>query len=113
MQIRTIDELQGRAMTDVQSRYIKTNPLKQKLLYAKVMNNVSLFNTYTYEIFDGDVIVHRVDPHKKTMKLEKENKILKEQVKNNNEMDEELKNYIKNIGKDNFEARLSKLLSEL
>ena len=113
MQIRTIDELQGRAMTDVQSRYIKTNPLKQKLLYAKVMNNVSLFNTYTYEIFDGDVIVHRVDPVKKTEKLKKENDILKEQVKNNEEMDEELKNYIRNVGKDNFEERLLKLLSEL
>lgn len=113
MQIRTIDELQGRAMTDVQSRYIKTNPLKQKLLYAKVMNNVSLFNTYTYEIFDGDVIIHRVDPAKKTEKLEKENKILKEQVKSNDEMDIELKKYIRSVGKDNFEERLSKLLSEL
>ena len=113
MQIRTIDELQGRAMTDVQSRYIKTNPLKQKLLYAKVMNNVSLFNTYTYEIFDGDVVVHRVDPVKKSEKLEKENGILKEQVKNNNKMDSELKKYIRNVGKDNFEERLSKLLSEL
>jgi hypothetical protein len=113
MQIRNIDELQGRAMTDTQSRYIKTNPLKQKLLYAKVMNNVSLFNTYTYEIFDGDVVVHRVDPVKKVEKLEKENKKLKEEVKYQQKADDDLKKYIESVGKDTFEDRLSKLLSEL
>lgn len=113
MQVKMIDEIQGRAMTDVQDRYIKTNPIKQKLLYAKVMNNVSLFNEYTYEIFNGDVVVHRVDPVKKSEKLESENQMLRKELESNDHMDYELKKYIQSIGKDNFEARLSKLLNEL
>ena len=113
MQVKMIDELQGRSMTDTQDRYIKTNPIKQKLMYAKVMNNVSLFNEYTYEIFDGDVVVHRVDPQKKIRKLSDENKLLKKEVENQHNADMELKKYIQSVGKDTFEERLSKLLSEL
>lgn len=113
LQVRMIDELQGRSMTDTQDRYIKTNPIKQKLMYAKVMNNVSLFNEYTYEIFNGDVVVHRVDPVKKNEKLESENQMLRKELESNDHMDYELKKYIQSVGKDNFEARLSKLLNEL
>jgi len=113
MKVRMIDELQGRSMTDTQDRYIKTNPIKQKLLYAKVMNNVSLFNQYTYEIFDGEVVIHRVDPQKKIRNLADENKKLKEEVKYQQNADNELKKYIQSVGKDTFEERLSKLLSEL
>ena len=113
MQINMIDEIQGRAMSDVQDRYIKTNPIKQKLMYVKVMNNVSLFNQYTYEIFNGDVVVHRVDPTKKVEKLTHENEILKNKLENQNKADEELKKYIEVVGKDNFEKRVLKLLQEM
>ena len=113
LQIRMIDEIQGRSMTDVQDRYIKTNPLKQKLLYAKVMNNVSLYNQYTYEIFDGDVLVHRVDPNKKVEKLEAENKILQRKVNATEKIDDNLKKEIEVIGKDAFRERVLKLLNEL
>ena len=113
MQIRNIDELQGRGMTDTQSRYIKTNPLKQKLLYVKVMNNVSLYNQYTYEIFDGDVLVHRVDKDKKIKNLSDENKMLQRKVEATEKIDNSLKKEIEVIGKDKFKERMLKLLSEL
>lgn len=113
MKIRMIDELQGRSMTSTQERYIKTNPLKQKLLYAKVMNNVSLFNTYTYEIFNGDVVVHRVDPSSENKKLRKENEILKANLKKYSKSQNELEKFIESIGKDNFQTQLSKLLGGL
>lgn len=113
LSINMIDEIQGRAMSDVQDRYIKTNPIKQKLMYIKVMNNVSLFNQYTYEIFNGDIVVHRIDPNKKLEKLENENDILKQKLDNQHKADEELKKYIEIVGKDQFQERVLKLLNEL
>ena len=113
MKVRMIDELQGRSMTPTQERYIKTNPVKQKLLYAKVMNNVSLFNTYTYEIYHGDVIVYRVDPTNENKKLKKENENLKSDLEKYSQSQNELEKLIKSLGKDNFQSQLSKLLGEL
>ena len=70
-----IDELQGRGKTSVQDTYIKTDPIKQKCLYAKVLNNLSLNHTYDYHLVDGDVILTL---HNDAI----ENKKLKNQVKN-------------------------------
>ena len=56
-----IDEMQGRGKTSVQDTYIKTNPLRQKLLYAKVMNNLSFYNEYNYQIIGDDVVVNVTD----------------------------------------------------
>lgn len=70
-----IDEMQGRGKTNTQDTYIKSNPLEQKLLYAKVINNVSLYNEYDYQIVDGDVVL--------TLRNQlEENKKLKNQVDN-------------------------------
>ncbi|MBP5421672.1 MAG: hypothetical protein J6Y78_04420 [Paludibacteraceae bacterium] len=62
--ISEIDEMQGRGKTNTQDTYIKTNPLEQKLLYAKIMNNVSLWHQYDYEVTNDDVIVTLKNPHK-------------------------------------------------
>ena len=82
-------------------------------MYVKVMNNVSLFNQYTYEIFNGDVVVHKVDQNKQVEKLEKQNELLKNKLENQQKADEELKKYIEVVGKDNFEKKILKLLSEM
>lgn len=104
-----IDELQGRSKTNTQDRYIKTNPLKQKLIYAKYMNNVSLYNQYTYEIWEDDIIITRVT----TDSLEKENTQLKETLLEITNSNDSLKKYIENVGVLNFETQLNKLLREL
>lgn len=95
-----IDEMQGRGKTSVQDTYIKTNPIRQKVLYAKVMNNVSLFNEYTYEIFGNDVILSRVDPDKKTQKLEEEVKILSGKLQEKEEASEKVNALRKELGDD-------------
>lgn len=104
-----IDELQGRSKTNTQDRYIKTNPLKQKLIYAKYMNNVSLYNQYTYSIGEDDIIITRMDNNK----LKKENKELKNTLLELTESTNSLKNYIEEVGVNNFEAQLNRLLREL
>lgn len=109
MRLSDIDELQGRGKTNTQDAYIKTNPLKQKLLYAKYMNNVSLYNQYTYHIGEDDIIVERI----KEDTLKKENKKLKQTIINITNSNDGLKQYIKNVGEDNFELQLNRLLREL
>lgn len=109
MRLSDIDELQGRSKTDTQDAYIKTNPLKQKLLYAKYMNNVSLYNQYTYHISEDDIIVERI----KEDTLKKENKELKQTLINITNSNDGLKQYIRNVGEDNFELQLNRLLREL
>ena len=109
MRLSDIDELQGRGKTNTQDAYIKTNPLKQKLLYAKYMNNVSLYNQYTYHIGEEDIIVERI----KEDTLKKENKKLKQTLINITNSNDGLKQYIKNVGEDNFELQLNRLLREL
>ena len=104
-----IDELQGRAKTNTQDRYIKTNPLKQKLIYAKYMNNVSLYNQYTYRIGEDDIYITRIDD----TQLKKENKELKNTLLELTESQNSLKKYIEEVGATNFELQLNKLLREL
>ena len=108
-----IDELQGRGKTRVQDTYIKTNPVRQKLLYAKVMNKVTFFNEYDYEFVDGDVHVWVKDHKRINQKLQDENKYMKKQVEKNNKLSDGLRNYIEDVGYDNFKSQLSELLHEL
>lgn len=96
LEIREIDELQGRGKTPTQATYMKTNKLKQKLLYCKVMNNVSLFNQYDYELVDDDVVVTRRDPFVEVLKAQAPS--------------EKVESLIKEMGFNNFKRELTKLL---
>ena len=109
LKVDEVDELQGRGKTSTQSAYMKTNRLHQKLLYAKVLNNISLYNTYSYEIVDGDVVIHCINQSKKVKKLEEENKNLRRNLQENNKVSPTLKNYIKDVGFDNFVAMVKEL----
>lgn len=112
LKVDEVDELQGRGKTQTQSAYMKTNKLELKLLYAKVLNNISLYNTYTYEIVDGDVVVHRVDRDSENRKLKEENKNLKKSIQNKNTISPKLKNYIQDVGLDNFVEMIKELANE-
>ena len=113
MSLNMIDEIQGRSMNNVQDKYIKTNPVRQKLMYVKVMNNVSLYNQYEYELIDGDVKVTCINHQRKNRKLQDENKKLKKELFQHQKADVELKNYIESVGKDTFKEQLERLLGEL
>lgn len=107
-----VDELQGRGTTQVQDAYIKTTKVRQKLLYAKIINNVSLFNEYDYDFVDGDVKVWVRDSKVQLKKVVDENRRLKSTVKNQASVSEELKNYIEVVGYDKFKNGLAELLSQ-
>lgn len=112
LEIREIDELQGRGKTPTQATYMKTNKLRQKLLYCKVMNNVSLFNQYDYEFVDGDVVVTRRDPSVEVKKVREENEKLKRDMVKSQKPHEKVESLINEIGFDNFKYELSKLLEQ-
>lgn len=113
LKVSEVDELQGRGKTKTQEAYMKTNRLHQKLIYAKAMNNVSLFNQYEYEIVDDDVIVHRIDTKKKMKHLQDENEKLRRSMKYSNDVSPELSNLIKDMGKDKFIEELSNIMDGL
>ena len=106
-----IDELQGRGKTNVQDTYIKSNPLEQKMIYAKVMNNLALYHEYDYEIVDGDVLVYLKDQLAENRKLKKQIQSLK----NNNQLKKsasvELENIKEMIGEDNFNEVIAGILN--
>lgn len=102
-----IDEMQGRGKTGVQDTYIKTNPIRQKTLYAKVMNNVSLWHEYDYEIVDGDVIVNILDP----TKLRNEVKKLSRELQKKKEASEKVKKLREELGNDVFEEMIGEILN--
>lgn len=106
---KEIDELQGRSRTSVQDVYMKTHPLRQKLIYVKHMNNVSLYNQYEYEIVDDDILVRNIT-HKKQEKLEFENRKLKNDLDKMLNPSDGLLKYIEKIGKDNFIEAVDNLL---
>ena len=105
-----IDELQGRGMTSVQDTYIKANPLKQKFLYAQIINNVSLWHKYDFRVVDDDVDLIVVDDEEKNKKLEKENKKLRRQLENSQDIKEEVKELISDKGIDEVVDIVSQLL---
>ena len=106
-----IDEMQGRGKTAVQDTYIKTNPLEQKILYAKVMNNVSLYNKYDYEIIDGDVMVFIVDVTDENQKLKKEVNDLKKKLEKKKKASEKVDALRKELGDEEFKELLGEILN--
>lgn len=106
-----IDEMQGRGKTAVQDTYIKTNPIRQKVLYAKVMNNVSLFHQYDYEIIDDDVIVKVHDPTSENKKLKEEVKNLKENLEKKRMASEKVDALRKELGEDTFKELIGEILN--
>lgn len=106
-----IDEMQGRGKTNVQDTYIKTNPIRQKVLYAKVMNNVSLYHHYDYTIIDGDVEVFIVDPDDETRKLKEEVKILSEKLEQKKRASEKVDALRQELGDDVFREMIGEILN--
>lgn len=106
-----IDEMQGRGKTAVQDTYIKTNPIRQKVLYAKVMNNVSLFHQYDYEIIDDDVVVRVHDPTSENKKLKEEVKNLKENLEKKRMASEKVDALRKELGEDTFKELIGEILN--
>lgn len=106
-----IDEMQGRGKTAVQDTYIKTNPIRQKLLYAKVMNNVSLWHRYDYAIIDDDVVISAQDILAENKNLQKKvddlNKIIEKREKSSQEL-----NKLRNeLGDDTFREIVDGILN--
>lgn len=106
-----IDEMQGRGKTNVQDTYIKSNPLEQKLIYAKVINNVSLYNEYTYEITDDDVLIFRVDQLSKNKKLEKKVENLEQKLQQKRKASEKVKELRNELGDDLFDEMMGEILN--
>lgn len=106
-----IDEMQGRGKTGVQDTYIKTNPIRQKVLYAKVMNNVSLWHEYDYQLVGDDVRVFLSDPSVENQKLKKEVQILSEELQKKKQASEKVKELRKSLGNDVFEEMIHEILN--
>lgn len=106
-----IDEMQGRGKTNVQDTYIKTSPLRQKALYAKVMNNVSLFHKYDYAIVDGDVMVWIEDPTIETVKLRERVKKLEKTLAEKRDASDKVKALREEMGDDAFNELIGEILS--
>lgn len=106
-----IDELQGRGKTSVQDTYIKTNPLEQKIIYAKVMNNLSLYNEYDYRIVDGDVLVSVKDQMDENLKLREEVKELTEKLEKKNKASEKVNALRDELGDDVFKELIGEILN--
>ncbi len=106
-----IDEMQGRGKTATQDTYIKTNPLEQKLIYAKVMNNLSLYHQYDYEIADGDVIVRLHNDADENKKLKLEVKKLSDKLQEKERASEKVDALRKELGDDVFKEMINEILS--
>lgn len=106
-----IDEMQGRGKTNVQDTYIKTNPLRQKVLYAKVMNNVSLWHEYDYIIEDNDVEIFLVDPANENKKLRKEVEHLTKQLEQKKVASDKVNALRKELGDDVFKEMIGEILN--
>ena len=106
-----IDEMQGRGKTNVQDTYIKSNPLEQKLLYAKVMNNLSLDHEYEFEIVDGDVIIYLKNQLEENKKLRKINSQLEKELAQRTRASKEMENLNQKYGKDTVDAILQGILN--
>ena len=103
--------MQGRGKTAVQDTYIKTNPIRQKVLYAKVMNNVSLFHQYDYEIIGDDVVVTLHDPTSENKKLKEEVKNLKKNIEKRRKASEKVDALRKELGDDAFKELIGEILN--
>lgn len=106
-----IDELQGRGKTSVQDTYIKTNPIKQKYLYAKVLNNLSLWHQYDYRLVDGDVVLSIHNDADENKKLRDEVKDLTDKLQKKERASEKVDALRKELGDDTFKELLNEILS--
>ena len=106
-----IDEMQGRGKTSVQDTYIKTNPLRQKLLYAKVMNNLSFYNEYNYQIIGDDVVVNVTDLSLKNHNLELEVKELSRKLSEKEKNSQKLDALRNELGEDTFKELVLGILN--
>lgn len=106
-----VDEMQGRGKTATQDTYIKTNPLTQKLLYAKIMNNLSLWHEYDYEIIDGDVHIFIVDQTMENKKLKREVEILSQKLDEKHKNTEKLNALRNELGEDTFKELVFGILN--
>lgn len=106
-----IDEMQGRGKTNVQDTYIKTNPLRQKLLYAKVMNNVSLWHEYDYILTNDDVLIKVHDPTEETQKLRDEVQKLSSQLDEKQKNREKIDALRNELGDDSFKELVYGILN--
>ena len=106
-----IDELHGRGKTHVQDTYIKTNPLQQKLLYAKVMNNLSLFHEYDYSITSDDVIVSLRNPIEENKKLRNEVRNLSKSLQKKKNASDKVEKLREELGDDGFKELINEILS--
>lgn len=106
-----IDEMQGRGKTNVQDTYIKSNPLEQKLLYAKVMNNLSLDHEYEFEIINNDVVIYLKNQIEENKKLRKINSQLEKELAQRTRASKEMENLNEKYGKDTVQAILQGILN--
>ncbi len=106
-----IDEMQGRGKTNVQDTYIKSNPLEQKLIYAKVMNNVSFFNEYEYVLTEDDVVVFLVNQLEEKKKLEEKVKKLEEEIDAKKRASEKVNKLKDELGEDTFNEIIAGILN--
>lgn len=113
LKVSEVDELQGRGKTRTQDAYMKVSKMHQKLLYAKAMNNVSIYNKYDYKIVDDDVEITCINTDKKIRKLTEENQSLKNNIKYGNKVSPQLQNLINEMGKEDFIAEVSRLANSL
>lgn len=106
-----IDELQGRGKTATQDTYIKSNPLEQKLIYAKVMNNLSLWHEYDYLLTSDDVLVKVVDPLKENEILRKKVENLDKQLHDKKKASDKVKMLRQELGNDVFDDLIGEILN--
>lgn len=106
-----IDEMQGRGKTSVQDTYIKTNPLKQKLLYAKVMNNMSFYNQYEYHIIGNDIVLTISNPDMERIKMEEKIRKLEKQVEQKEIVSQRIKELREELGEANFDEIIAGILN--
>ena len=106
-----IDELQGRGKTATQDTYIKSNPLEQKLIYAKVMNNLSLWHEYDYLLTSDDVLVKVVDPLKQNEILRKKVENLDKQLQDKKKASDKVKMLRQELGNDVFDELIGEILN--
>lgn len=106
-----IDEMQGRGKTATQDTYIKSNPIRQKMIYAKVMNNLSLYHKYDYEIVDGDVVVRIHDQELENKNLQDEVRNLSEKLAQKEKASEKVDALRNELGDDVFKELINEILS--
>ncbi|WP_409200700.1 hypothetical protein [Methanobrevibacter sp. DSM 116169] len=104
-----VDMFHGRGINATHESYFKNNPNILKFNYVKVMNNVSLYNQYSYEVVDNDIIVKRIDTDKQNKKLSKKVKDYENILDKLNDDERGLENYADMIGHDNFMKIFNKI----